>query len=162
MSIQPIDDGNLFSVSRLARLTGYDRRTVTKRLESVKPAASRHGHAVYHLADAGPALFTDRTTIADMEAIDPATLPPPERDKWYASEIKRLELETRMGRLLDAEETRQRIAETFKRIATSLDTMCDVIEREAGLTPEQVTEMQRIIDQMRAELFAQVAEGDDG
>lgn len=87
---------------------------------------------------------------------------PADRDRWFASEKRRLEMEQLVGTLVPYEQVAATFAESFKRVAAALDTMTDVIEREVGLSPEQVAEMQKIIDGVRRDLYRQLADvGDD-
>lgn len=157
-SVLSVDDANLLSISRLSQLTGMARETIAKRIQGVKPSGSKNGHSVYHLRDVGPALFAqENLTSVD----DPDDLPPRERKDFYDSQLKRLQYEKELGRLMSAEEVRGEWSKTLKAIMLSLDTLVDVIEREAGLEPEQVATMQSVIDRERESLFLQLSESCD-
>lgn len=77
------------------------------------------------------------------------------RDHWDA-ELKRIEFEKRIGQLLSAEDTRRTWAETIKAFVLMLDTLPDVVERDARLSPEQATAMASRIDLEREQLARQL------
>lgn len=135
------------------------RATVRKRLSAIQPTGYRQGNPVYSLSDAGPALFGVQATSEG--APDPDMMDPSDRDRWFASEKRRLEMEQLVGTLVPYDQVAATFAESFKRVAAALDTMTDVIEREVGLSPEQVGEMQKIIDGVRRDLYRQLADVGD-
>ncbi len=61
---------------------------------------------------------------------------------------------------MDADEVAKGVASVFKKIALSLDTIVDVIERDAGLDSRQLQIMQKIIDTNRALLAADISGGE--
>jgi len=119
----------------------------------------RNGHAVYSLKDAGAAVFRGDVS-SNQSLVDPSEMAPPDRDKWFSSELKRLDLEREMKRLIPVDEMRKGISDVFKRIATTLDTMTDVIERDVGLNAEQIESMQRILRSQRESLFENIEVGE--
>ncbi|WP_275886937.1 DUF1441 family protein [Thiohalospira halophila] len=159
-----ISEASLYSISRLARETGLARDTVRKRLASVQPSATRKGHPVYTLGDACPALFGAQGGGEPGDGpADPDQMDPSDRDRWYASEIRRLDYESKVGQLIPHEDVARTFAAAFKRVSSALDTLTDVVEREAGLSGHQVAEVQRVVDGIRSDLYAQLGdeEADD-
>lgn len=152
-----VNDANLLSINRLSQLTGMARETIARRIQGIRPAGQRAGHPVYHLRDVGPAIYGEPASAAS----DPNELSANERDRWYASELKRLEYEQELGQLLKAEEVRSAWADALKAIMLALDTLTDVLERDAGLSPEQTAVIQRTVDRMRASLYRDLT-GEDG
>lgn len=149
-----VNDANLLSINRLSQMAGMARETIARRIQGIKPAGNRAGHPVYHLRDVGPALYGEALSAA---ATDPNELPANERDRWYASELKRLEYEQELGQLLKAEDVRSVWANALKANMLALETLTDVIERDAGLTPEQAIVIERVVDRMRAALYRDLA-----
>ena len=146
------NDFTYFSIQMLARAFGKSRATVSKVLTNIQPTAKRGGFPVYALNDV--AVFIGDIKTGDNGEIDPETIKDPfERKAWYESENKRLQFENEIGRLLVADDVAAIDAEKNKRIALRLDTLVDVVEREAGLTPEQSAVVIRIVDSMRDDLF---------
>lgn len=156
-------DANNWSINRIAQCFGMARDTVTRKLRNagVPAAGKRSGHPVYALRDVAPALFADSVGYTGGEdgEQDPNRMPPKDRKDWYDSENKRLKYEQDIGQLIPADDVAAALAETFKKIALSLDTMVDVIERDAGLDGKQLEVMQRIIDNARATLAGELQEG---
>lgn len=105
--------------------------------------------------------FTGGTGTVEEEI--PQT--PKDRKDWYDSELRRLEYEQKTGVLVAADDMRTTVAEALKPVMLGLETLTDVVERDAGLTPEQATVIQREIDRMRDALYrdlvAMGAEPDD-
>lgn len=143
----------LWSIAQLAHEFGSARETVAKRLReaNVRPEGKRAGHPVYRLKDAAPAIAVRHHTPPG--GIDPDKLPPADRDRWYASEMKRRQLQQEDGELLRADDVRHTWASSLKAIVLALDTLADVVERDAGLTPEQAAIVQRVVDQQREALY---------
>ncbi len=156
--LQP-DNPNLLSISKISDLTGIARQTIAQRITGIRPRSIRSGHPVYFLRDVGAALFAKETVaISSNPDQDPAKLPPVDRDRWYSSEIKRLDFEEQMGALVRVEDMAQAIGVTFKKLALMLDTLPDVLERDVGMTPQQISAMCRIIDTQRSDLYAQITD----
>lgn len=155
MAVSQINEANHFSISRLAELFGHTRETVAKKLKEggATPSNKRAGHPVYQIRDV--AVFTGgliSTEATPFENCDPNKLPPKERDAWYSSENRRIALEKSQKLLLDKDETAKEIAETLKKVALTFDTLADVLERDVGLTTEQVDKVNSIADNIRGEL----------
>lgn len=153
-SVASVNDANVFSINRLSQVTGMARNTITARVHGIKPAGIRNGHPVYSMRDVGPALYGGEGSI---NVTDPKDLAPKDRKDYYDSELKRLAYEQDLKQLLKAEDVRAEWAEALKQIMLSLDTLVDVIERDAGLTPEQASILQRVIDKQRDQLYRQLA-----
>lgn len=146
-----------WSISQLASEFGMDRKTVSKRLREagVAPTGKRGGYDVYRLHDAVQPLF-GRT---DAEAAaNPRDLPPLERRAFYQSENERLKVEVATGALVPAPEVESDYADFVKLVAQFFDTLPDVLERDCGLTGEQVERVQEACDRVRQQMFEKVIE----
>ncbi|WP_311734851.1 MULTISPECIES: DUF1441 family protein [unclassified Paraburkholderia] len=67
--------------------------------------------------------------------------------------INDLELSKLEGELMPVAQHAEQMADLAKYFATFLDTLPDVLERSAGLTPEQVSELVRKVTSVRADLY---------
>lgn len=155
MAVASIKGANHFSISRLAAMFGHTRETVGKKIKDsgVQPCGKHQGYPVYDLRDV--AEFTGGCFLPEQtpfDKCDPDKLPPKDRDAWFASELKRKKLEKEDGSLLDKNETQEKLAELFKKIALSLDTLADVLERDVGLSPELIDKVNEVCDTTREEL----------
>lgn len=149
-----------WSVARLADEFGMDRRTAAKRLRDVgvAPFGKRAGHDVYRLADAAIALVQVPGVVGADGVVDPRDLPPMERRAFYQSENERLKVETTTGQLVPAAEVEADYAELVKKVVQFFDTLPDVLERKAGLTPEQVVKVQDACDGVRQTMFEAITD----
>lgn len=146
------DDFTYFSIQMLARAFNMSRATVSRDLANIKPSAKRGGYPVYSLAD-----VCAFTAGKDLDAVtakhDPDNMKPFDRKAWFDSEAKRLQYETEVGRLLVAEDVARVDAEKNKRLALILKTLPDVLERDVGLSADQVKAAERIIDSALAAMY---------
>ena len=76
----------------------------------------------------------------------------------YEAELKRMEFEELTGQLIRAEDFRDDLVKTLKPVMLTLDTLVDVVEREAGLSPEQAIKVQELIDRERENLYKRIAD----
>lgn len=161
MAVASIKDANHFSISRLAVMFGHTRETITKKIKEtgVKPCDKKGGYPVYNLRDV--AEFTGGAFVADQTPFDqcnPDKLPPKDRDSWYSSENKRLTFQEKEKSLLDKNETQEKLAALLKKIALTFDTLADVMERDVGLSPEQIEKVNEVADNTREELANSIIE----
>ena len=152
-----------WSVARLADEFGMDRRTASKRLKEagIAPSGRRSGNDIYRLADAAPALVSmGGTALGADGVVDPRDLPPMERRAYYQSENERLKVESTVGQLVPAAEVEADYAELVKKVVQFFDTLPDVLERKAGLTPEQVVKVQDECDRVRQSMYEGITNDD--
>lgn len=159
MAVAGINEANLFSISRLADLFGHTRETISKKIKDsgAKPAAKRNGYPVFNIREI--ATFTGGERAEEtgaFEEINPNKLAPKDRDAYYSSENRRLAFEKSQKQLLDKDETAQALAETLKKVALTFDTFADVLERDVGLSPEQIEKVNDICDNIRGELASEL------
>ena len=159
MAVASIKDANHFSISRLAVMFGHTRETIGRKLKEtgVKPCGKHNGYPIYNLRDV--AEFTGGSYVADQtpfDQCDPDKLPPKDRDSWYSSENKRLNFQEKEGSLLDKNAVQETVAEVFKKVALTFDTLADVMERDVGVTPEQIDKINEVCDNIREELVASI------
>ena len=140
-------DGDLWSISRLAESFGMARRTVSSRLVGVEPAGERNGNPVYHIKDASKALWqVNRAgggTTLDLDQF------PEARKAWYQSENERLKFEQNIGQLIPATDVHRTMAMMVKTIAAGIDSIPDILERDAGLDPQVIELVIPLLDGMR-------------
>lgn len=89
--------------------------------------------------------------------VDPSGMTPKDRLDHYRAERERLKLEQETGSLIPAAEVESVTAEAMKTLAQTLDTLPDVLERDAGLSGETVQIVQRVIDAARESMYSDVA-----
>ena len=149
----------LYSISWLARQFCLDRETVRKRLADVEPSGRQNGYKVWSIRAA--ALHLVGSVVAPGTDFDPETLPPESRDKWFASELKRLQLAREQGDLIPLEEVREEWAAVMKTIVAHLEAIPDLLEAEFQLTPGQVDDLERVIDEIRLSIHTDLVDDDE-
>jgi hypothetical protein len=143
----------LWSQAQLAQDFELDRRTVKKRLAGVQPAGTtKHGYPTYRIRDAAPALLA-LAASGDAEDADPERLPPKDRKDWYDGELRRLQLQERARQLVPESDVRREMATLLKAVGATLETLPDVLERDAGIGGAAVERAQLAIDALREQLF---------
>lgn len=149
-----------WSISRLARELGLDRGTIRKRLEGVAGTGeSAHGHKLYALRDAAEAIFRQPSTVcSDSPDFDPEQLPPKDRLDWFKSERERRLLQVQDKELIPAAEVEIEVAALVKSFIGTLDTLPDVLERDAGITGAAAEVAQRVIDAERDRLYERLSQ----
>ena len=139
------------------------RNTVSKRLreKNVQPSSKQSGSFVYHLKDAGPALFASEGGVSVGAFSEPDKMPPNMRKDWFQSENERVKLEKSLGLLCDSEDVARNLALQAKAVIQVLETLPDILERDCGLQPNQVMKVQRSIDDLRDNLASQVSASEE-
>ncbi|EGG4263582.1 DUF1441 family protein, partial [Salmonella enterica] len=74
------------------------------------------------------------------------------RRAWFQSEMTRIELEKEMRTLIPASEVLSVYAVMAKTVVKTLETLPDLLERDAALPPDALEMTQKIIDQLREDL----------
>lgn len=148
-SIETIN-GVWLSLSGLSREFGITRETVARRLAAagVESDKERNGHAVFRLGPASQAL-TQAAAIRGGKVEDPDQLPAAERKAWYQSEQARLQVELESGRLVTVEDCRAQLSIIVKATACMLETLPDILERDAGLGSAELDLVEAQIRQAR-------------
>ncbi|WP_422101988.1 DUF1441 family protein [Vreelandella sp.] len=159
--INRLEEAYNWNITRLADAFGLHRDTVRKRLKEagVVPAGSRNGANVYALKDAGPALFAE-TRVA--EGMDPTRMHPTDRKDWYQSENLRVKLEKEMRLLVPVEEAHREMSRLAKAVASGLDSLADMLERDAGLPPEAIELVEKTTDALREQMYQVIVSDDEG
>ncbi|MDT8895469.1 DUF1441 family protein [Halomonas sp. I1] len=158
--INRLEEAYNWNISRLADAFGLDRGTVRRRLKEagVVPAGTRNGVNVYALKDAGPALFGDTMSAG---GIGPDEMPPSDRKAWYQSENERIKLEKDLRLLVPVEEAHREMSLLAKAVASGLDSLADMLERDAGLPPEAIELVEHTTDALREQMYQAIVVDDD-
>jgi len=93
--------------------------------------------------------------LGTEDEADPyAGLKPAERKALIDSQIRFIDLQAALGLYTHTDDTHTFLADKFKTLDLQLATLPDQVEREAGLSPEQLTIIDREVDKMRLMLIA--------
>lgn len=151
--------GVLLSLRQMAEETGFDRGTIARRIDEarLKPGGKRGGHPVYRMRDVLKLLFQP-----GGEDFDPDELDPFKRRAYYQGELEKMKVAQERGELVPRMEVEREQARVLGRVVQFCDTLPDIIERDVGATPIQLEAIERAVDKLREDLYADlVAEDDD-
>jgi len=84
---------------------------------------------------------------------DPEQLSPKERLDWYRGETERVKLAQAKGELIPAAQYEADLADALKRVATGLESLPDVLERDVGIGGAAVERTIAAVDAMREDLY---------
>ncbi|MEI9698904.1 DUF1441 family protein [Moellerella wisconsensis] len=162
-NISNLGDAYNWSVAKIAEAFGLNRGTVKKRLlDANTPIASTiRGNPVYALRDVGPVLFGADPEVNSDGIQDPSKMFPKDRKDWYQSENERIKLEITLRQLVPVSEVHREMAVVIKAVSQVLDTWPDKLERDRGWKAEQITEAQKVVDELRDVLASEVLDAED-
>jgi hypothetical protein len=146
----PFSGGVFLSLGQIAPELG-ETRDVTRSLlakAGISPAKRRGKTPLYRLAD----------VLRWLRAPDAAEtkVTPHEEDKFYAAQLKKLEYERQVGQVIPADDVDEGQVALLKRLIAWVESMPDQLERSAGLTPKQVEQLERRVDEMRGDLHGEL------
>ena len=84
---------------------------------------------------------------------DPESLPPRDRLDFYRAARERTRHHEELRQLVPAIEFETALAEAFKLLAVTLESLPDVLERDAGISGAAVERCQAVIDRLREDLY---------
>ena len=84
------------------------------------------------------------------------------RDEHFGRrKTKGLKYERDTGELVPSFEVAQEMSFLAKAVVQSLDTLPDILERDCGLTPSQLTRVIQVIDDVKSQMSSHIQTGDD-
>ena len=84
---------------------------------------------------------------------DPEKLDPKSRLDWYRGTRERTKHLEESGELIPSAQYEQALASAFKAVAQTLESLPDVLERDAGIDGAGVERCQSVIDRVRDDLY---------
>ncbi|KGQ62647.1 terminase [Gallibacterium anatis 7990] len=148
---------NLFdlklNINQIAEITGMHRQTVSQRVAALTPSAGSNSKLkLYPLADLIRLGLQEKMT-ADVDAMSPN-----DRRAFWQAENERLKYERETGELIPAYEVAQEMSILAKAVIQQLETLPDILERDAGLSPSALIRVQQIIDDIRDQMALHIQE----
>jgi hypothetical protein len=147
----------LYSLGTWAAELGVSRDVFRRVLSEagIQPAGKKSGHPVYRGRDVIAAWITH---VNGGDERDPDKLPPMERRAHYQAEHEKLRLQVERGELVPAIEVEQGHGQIFAIVTQAFDTLPDVLERDAGLSPLQLARVEKHLDELREALYQRLAD----
>lgn len=160
-----------FSKPQLAEAYKISIPTITRMIGSTPPSGRRNGGMVYHLKDVSEMIDVRKKDEpveekkAEPEVItDPDKMDPSARRLHYqaedlkeAAKIKARRNAVESGQLLEAKQVEQVLAQAFKTLALTLDTLPDLFERDGLIQSSDVERVIEIVDNSRLQLANDLA-----
>lgn len=142
---------NLFdlklNINQIAEITGMHRQTVSQRVAALTPSAGSNSKLkLYPLADLIRLGLQEKRT-ANVDAMSPN-----DRRAFWQAENERLKYERETGELIPAYEVAQEMSILAKAVVQQLETLPDILERDAGLQPNALMRVQQVIDDIRDQM----------
>lgn len=166
MDLTPPDDtetedtphhGEYWSVSQFSAETGRARETITRRIGNAGVKAWGKGHTknglVYRCRDVFPLLYS----TDDSGAVDPDKLEPHTRLSHFKAEKAKIDLQVAAKELIPRDDYLAELSRVLKLVKQAFDTLPDVLERDCGLTPDQVARVEATCDPVRDALAEEIA-----
>ena len=149
-----------FSINRLSKLTGADRRTLAKYLAPYDPDGGTPSRKEYSIKTVCIALAPTliKESASGKSAVDVDKLEPIDRKHHFDAELKRTQLATLEGTLVEREAVLDMLSSALKDLSLGLDIIPDRIELACGLAPDQIAAMIGIIDECKQNLAASLME----
>jgi hypothetical protein len=153
-----VEIGLHLSVNEFCDEARCDNLTITRRLKAagIKPSAKKGKQNRYRLAD----LLRCAYLMDDDGNFNPSGLDPFKRKAHFQAAQEEVKYRQECGELVPKIEMETEFARAMKVFARFCDTLPDILERDAGATPAQVSMIEKRIDQARAE-FVRALSGED-
>ncbi|MDA5624263.1 DUF1441 family protein [Pasteurella multocida] len=150
---------NLFdmklNINQIAELVGMHRQTVSQRLAGLTPASGSNSKLkLYLLSD------LIRSGLSEKMSTDVDSLSPFDRKAFWQAENERLKYERDTGQLIPAFEVAQEMSAFAKATVQTLETLPDILERDADLTPKALVLVQQIIDDTRDQMALRIQQNE--
>ena len=147
----------LYTASALAREFKRDRGTVVRKLAGTPPTARDYrGYDGWTLDVAAP-LILDLAPAADPAERE---LRAADENHFYSARLKELQYQREVGAVVPVDQVRARWVDVLKRVVAWVESLADQLERSANLTPKQVEQLEKRIDELRGDLHSELTGGD--
>ncbi len=101
-------------------------------------------------------------TKDDDEVVDPDHMSPKDRKDWYDGEKRRREIQVEDRELIPSSDYEQEYSRMIKLVAAGLETLPDILERDAGLDRKQMDPAFRVVDGLRESLYQSLVNRNEG
>lgn len=138
----------LLSLRQIALLVGKDRKHVVRILTDARMPHTtyRRGYPVWHLARVWQAFRRpEQMTDEELEEMHPQ-----DRATWLKGELLKNKLAHEASRFVTAEDYAREVARQNRLISAALTRIPEVLAKDCGLTPTQITVVDRHLDKLRS------------
>jgi phage terminase Nu1 subunit (DNA packaging protein) len=162
MSVQPVRSvpvHRLANKAEVAEWFGVSVPTVDAWLRRGVPYVTRGGRGQQwqlDLRDVAEWYYGRQGSSADE---DPDKLPPKDRLDWYRGTRERTRHMQEIGELIPAADYESALAAALKTVASGLESLPDLLERDAALPGQAVERAIAVIDGLRDSIYQRLANG---
>ena len=139
------------SVGVLAKLFDVTERRIQQLAK--QGVISKTDHGKYDLLTATREYIRYLHGLRSSEEVDPEKMPPKERLDWYRGTRERARHQQEAGELISAAEYERALSASLKQVAVTLESLPDLLERDAGLPGTAVEKAIAVIDALRERLY---------
>jgi hypothetical protein len=153
------DAGVLLSVNRFCDEAHCDNATIARRIKvaNIQPVSKNARENRYRLAD----LLQCAYLLDDEGNLNPAGLDPFKRKAHYQAATEEVRYRAECGEFISKIQFEREYANAMKCFAQFRDTLPDILERDCGLTPAQISIVQTRLDQTSDDFHRALNSGDD-
>ncbi|AFU18681.1 MULTISPECIES: DUF1441 family protein [Actinobacillus] len=143
------------NINQIAEITGMHRQTVSQRVSPITPAqGSNPKLKLYLLRDLLMMGFANKM-LADVDSMTPS-----DQLSYWRAKREELEYKKRTNELCEATEVALEMSAMAKAIVQQLETLPDILERDAGLPPKALIRVQELVDDFRDQLAIHIQNAD--
>jgi phage terminase Nu1 subunit (DNA packaging protein) len=142
------------SVAVVARLLDVTERRVQQL--SKQGILTKDDRGKYDLLKSGREYIRYLHTLNKEVETDPDKMSPKERLDWYKGTREKTRHMEEAGQLIQAADYERALSSALKSVAVTLESLPDVLERDAGIDGAAVEAAQGVIDRMRADLYQRI------
>ncbi|MDG6894534.1 DUF1441 family protein [Volucribacter amazonae] len=135
------------NINQIAEIVGMHRQTVSQRVAGLTPSVGSNSKLKLYLISDLIRLGLQEKMTADVDGMSPN-----DRRAFWQAENERLRYERETGELIPSYEVAQEMSILAKAVVQQLETLPDILERDAGLQPNALIRVQQIIDDIRDQM----------
>jgi len=142
-------DPTVANISKLATMFGVGRMKVRSGIEKacIKSVGNINGNNLFKIAKVAEVIFGAASYMEGGD-IDPATLKPSEQKDWWAARKTEIEVKVKVGEYTlasDVLKDNKRLQDSLKE---KIQSFPDILERDKGITPDEVESMISLCDNL--------------
>lgn len=146
------------SVAWMMKAFRMGRGTIERKLVGCKPIGQgKHSTPLYDLPEAASYIVKPRADLTKyIESLKPEDMPEKLRESYWNAKLKQQRFEERAGHLWRTERVLGLFSETLQDIRSKLQIIPDRVDRDVGLTPEQVKSVSRVVDEVQDDIYSHI------
>lgn len=147
------------SINWLKEAFRMDRSTVKRRIADLAPLKYARGNiAIYDFVQAASCLVKPKLDIGELvKTMKPEDLPNDLQKEYWEALLKRQKYKHQAGEFWHTEDVINVFGEAFKHIKESTQLWVNALDRQTGLTPEQVKLLTQLADNLLEDIHGRLS-----